>query len=52
MEAFSEAIQPSTTAERKSEIERQLIAYCRLDTFAMVRIWELFSGRNGSPPKQ
>jgi hypothetical protein len=45
MDAFSEAIQPGTTAERKSEIERQLLAYCRLDTLAMVRLWELFSGR-------
>ena len=46
MEAFTEAIQPGTTAERKSEIERQLMAYCRLDTFAMVRLWQFFSGRN------
>ena len=46
MEVFAEAIQPGTTAERKSEIERQLLAYCRLDTLAMVRLWELFSGRN------
>ena len=46
MEAFTEAIQPGTTAERKSEIERQLLAYCRLDTYAMVRIWQFFSGRN------
>lgn len=39
MEAFSEAIQCGTTDERKSEIERQLLAYCRLITFAMVRLW-------------
>ena len=44
MDAFSEAIQSSTTAERKCEIERQLLAYCRLDTFAMMRLWQLFSG--------
>ncbi len=44
MDAFSEAIQSDTTAERKGEIERQLLAYCRLDTFAMVRLWQLFSG--------
>jgi hypothetical protein len=46
MDAFSEAIQSDTTAERKGEIERQLLAYCRLDTFAMVRLWQFFSGRS------
>ena len=46
MEAFTEAIHPDTGAERKSEIESQLLAYCRLDTFAMVRLWQFFSGRN------
>jgi hypothetical protein len=45
MEAFIEAIQPTTTPERKAELERQLLAYCRLDTLAMVRLWEFFSGR-------
>lgn len=47
MEAFCEAIQPRTTKERKSEIEKQLLAYCSLDTFAMVRVWQFFSRRNG-----
>lgn len=46
MEAFSEAIRPGTAAERKNELKRQLLAYCRLDTLAMVRLWELFTGRN------
>jgi len=44
MEAYHEAIQPDTSEARKSEIERQLLAYCRLDTFAMVRLWQFFSG--------
>ena len=48
MDAFCEAIQPVTSAERKSEIEKQLQTYCQLDTFATVRLWEFFSGRNGS----
>jgi len=48
MEAFCEAIQPGTTAERKSEIERHLLAYCQLDTLGMVRLWEFFTGRNNS----
>ncbi|MEP6671419.1 MAG: hypothetical protein ABJF10_19815, partial [Chthoniobacter sp.] len=45
MEAYSEAAQRGTSAERKSEIERQLLAYCRLDTLAMVRLWQFFSQR-------
>ena len=45
MDAFCEALQPGTSEERKSEIERQLLAYCRLDTLAMVRLWEFFRGR-------
>jgi predicted RecB family nuclease len=52
MDAFCEAIQPGTSEERKRTIERQLLAYCRLDTFAMVRLWQFFSGRNGSPLQQ
>ena len=44
--AFMEAITPETSAQRTREIEAQLSAYCRLDTFAMVRLWRLFSGRD------
>ena len=44
MEAFVEAVDPSTAKERKAEIERQLIAYCALDTLALVRLWSAFSG--------
>jgi hypothetical protein len=53
MEAFCEAIQPDISSERKFEIEAQLRAYCRLDTFAMVRLWQFFTGRTDfvlSPP--
>ena len=52
MDAFSEAIQPGTSEVRKGEIEQHLLTYCRLDTFAMVRLWQFFSGRNGSPLQQ
>ena len=45
MEAFMEAIQPSTSADRKNQIEQQLLAYCKLDTYAMVRLWQVFAGR-------
>ena len=45
MDAYLEAVAPETTAQRKSEIERQLLAYCCLDTYAMVRLWQAFAGR-------
>ncbi|MDI1249260.1 MAG: hypothetical protein PSV13_10395 [Lacunisphaera sp.] len=49
MNAFIEAVQPGTGEARKMEIERHLHAYCRLDTFAMVRLWQVFNGRNDPP---
>jgi hypothetical protein len=48
MEAFSEAIRPDTTAERKSEIEKQLIAYCRLDTLAWCGFGSCSAGAPGT----
>ena len=44
MEAFLEALAPQTSNERKAAIERQLLSYCALDTYAMVRLWAAFSG--------
>jgi hypothetical protein len=44
MDAFLEALAPQTSKTRKSEIEQQLLAYCALDTYAMVRLWVAFSG--------
>ena len=46
VEAFKEAINRETTQERKQEIEQQLLEYCKLDTFAMVRMWQVFRGSN------
>lgn len=46
MDAYQEAIHPDTTSERKAEIESQLLEYCGLDTFALVRLWQFLSGRN------
>jgi CRISPR/Cas system-associated exonuclease Cas4 (RecB family) len=46
MNAYLEAISDDVSLQRKNAIERQLLAYCELDTFAMVRIWNIFSGRN------
>ena len=45
MDAFLEGIHPNTSAERKAQIEQQLLDYCKLDTYAMVRLWQVFSGR-------
>lgn len=45
MEAFLEALHPQTTFERKQLIRDQLLAYCKLDTYAMVRLWQVFSSR-------
>ena len=46
MDAYREAIHASTTANRKAQIERQLLDYCGLDTLAMVRLWQFFTGRS------
>ncbi|MEN9669731.1 MAG: hypothetical protein RL018_8, partial [Pseudomonadota bacterium] len=40
MQAYIEAIDPSTPLERKAAINTQLLAYCKLDTLAMVRVWQ------------
>jgi len=45
MSGFAEAIHPETTAARKEEIRGQLLAYCCLDTLAMVGLWKVFAGR-------
>jgi hypothetical protein len=45
MEAYGEAIDPGTSAERKAGIEGELKAYCALDTQAMVLLWQFFSGK-------
>ena len=44
MDAYLEALSPQTTAARKAEIEQQLLAYCALDTRALVRLWAAFTG--------
>ncbi len=46
MEAFLEAIASDTATSRKTQIEQQLLKYCGLDTYAMVRLWQFFSGRS------
>ena len=44
-EAFLEAIHLETPEDRKEALRKQLLAYCALDTYAMVRLWQVFSGR-------
>ncbi len=46
MDAYLEALAPETSAQRKEEIRKQLLDYCALDTYAMVRLWQFFSGRS------
>lgn len=46
MNAFMEALSHDTDKSRKVEIKQQLLDYCALDTYAMVRLWKFFSGRN------
>lgn len=43
--AYLEAIHPDTHEERMTQLEQQLLAYCKLDTYAMVRLWQVFAGR-------
>lgn len=43
MDAYLEAIAKETPAARKKEIEIQLQSYCKLDTFALVKLWQFFS---------
>lgn len=45
MTAYLEATAAGTTPDRREEIRRQLLEYCKLDTYAMVRVWQAFAGR-------
>lgn len=44
--AYAEAIGPQTPPDRKAALEASLLAYCRLDTYAMVRLWQVLAGRS------
>lgn len=43
--AFLEAISLEASSTRKGELEKQLLAYCELDTYAMVRLWSVFTNQ-------
>lgn len=44
-EAYLEAIRLNTASARREELKGQLERYCELDTWAMVRLWQFFSGQ-------
>jgi hypothetical protein len=46
MNAYLEAINPATDGPRKQQIEQELLAYCQLDTYAMVRLWQVMAGKS------
>ena len=42
-QSYLESINPDTSPERIQRIRQQLLDYCQLDTFALVKMWEIFS---------
>ncbi len=44
MVAYQEAIADTTSTARREAIRQQLLAYCQLDTEALVRLWTVFRG--------
>lgn len=50
MTAYLEAIRSGTAPARKEEIRRELLDYCKLDTLAMVRVWQVLAGRGSIAP--
>ena len=46
MDAFLQALHPDTDPAHKARLRTQLLAYCQLDTYAMVRLWQVFAGRS------
>ena len=45
-DGYLEMIDPDTTPERKTQLRSELLEYCRLDTFAMVKLAH-FLGNGG-----
>lgn len=45
MEAYKEAISSGVDVSRKAEIRKQLLDYCKRDTFGLVKIWQFFADR-------
>ena len=49
MQAYVEATAEGVAEARREQLREQLRAYCALDTLAMVKIWEVFGGREVLP---
>ena len=45
MQAYLDATAPDVTPSEKTIIENQLLQYCKMDTYAMVKLWQFFTGR-------
>ncbi len=45
MEAYAEAIHPDTSPARQHVLRAELLKYCQLDTYAMVKLWQVFANR-------
>jgi len=44
VDAYKEAINSDTTPERKQELRDRMLEYCKLDTYATVKMWKFFKG--------
>jgi Domain of unknown function(DUF2779) len=44
-QAFSEAISPDVSVDRKQHLEQAMLRYCRQDTWALLRMVNIFMGR-------
>jgi hypothetical protein len=42
--AYLEGIRPETEGERREQIRRELLEYCWLDTYSLVRVWAHLAG--------
>ena len=45
-QTYLQLIEPGITPERRNELRRGLLAYCGLDTLALVRLAWYFEGRS------
>lgn len=46
MQGYQEAIRPDISDERKESIRQQLLNYCQFDTWALLKLWQFFTGNH------
>ena len=46
--AYLLAIDPACSQDSREEIRQQLLAYCHLDTLALIRLWRFLNGTKGA----